>query len=113
MIIAFGVQVCLLFEILTGEANGYFFKKIIINIVAALGLGNQPAIGIGLAMGATENLEAIKKLPTGLPFMQAWTTGLLFVQQTHNAGLLWPGNASLLPCVENSCRGSQPHRPNP
>jgi hypothetical protein len=64
-------------------------------------------------MGITENLEAIIKLPALLTFLQAWTIGMLFVQQTHNAGLLWPGKLSLLPCIENSRPGTHHHTPNP
>ncbi len=68
-IIPFRVQASFLFEIFTGETNGYFFEKIVKYIVAAVGLGNQPAINILIAMGVTEDLEAIKKLPAWLPFL--------------------------------------------
>jgi hypothetical protein len=60
----FRVLPSLLFEIFTGEANGYFFKIIVEYIVAAVGLRNQPAVNIFVAMGVTEDLKAIKKLPT-------------------------------------------------
>jgi len=66
----FRVPACLLFEIFTGEANGYFFEIIFKYIVAAVGLGNQPAVNIHIAMGITEDLEAIKKLPALLTFLQ-------------------------------------------
>ena len=107
------MQASLLFEIFTGEANGNFFEIIVKYIVAAVGLGNQPAVNIIIAMGVTEDLEAIKKLPALLTFLQAWAIGMLFVQQTHNAGLLWPGRPSLLPHIENSCPGTHHHTPNP
>jgi hypothetical protein len=60
----------LLFKIFAGEANRYFFEKIIKYIVATVGLGNQPAVNIFIAMGVTEDLEAIKKLPALLTFLQ-------------------------------------------
>ena len=66
----FRVPASLLFEIFTGEANGYFFEKIIEYIVAAVGLGNEPAVKIHIVMGVTEDLEAIKKLPALLTFLQ-------------------------------------------
>jgi hypothetical protein len=64
------VLACLLLEIFTSKTNGYFFEKIVKYVVAAVGLGNQPAVNIHIAMGITEDLEAIKKLPAWLPFLQ-------------------------------------------
>ena len=112
-IIPFGVQIPLLFEIFTGETNGDLLEKIVIYIIAAVGLGNEPAVNIYIAVGVTENLEAIKKLPALLTFLQDQISGMLFVQQTHSADLLWPGNKSLQPCTENNHPGSLHHTPNP
>ena len=104
---------CLLFKIFAGQADGYFFEKIVKYIVAAMGLGNQPAVNIHIAMRITEDLEAVKKLPALLTLLQAWIRRLLFVQQTHNAGLLWPDKVFQQPGIENSRRDKHHHRPNP
>ncbi|MBW2522498.1 MAG: hypothetical protein JRD64_07305, partial [Deltaproteobacteria bacterium] len=71
LIIPFRVLIALLPEIFTGEAGGYLFKKIIKYIVGAVGLGYKPAVSLLFAVGVTQNLKAIKKLPALLPLRQA------------------------------------------
>jgi hypothetical protein len=71
MIPAPGMPFALFFEIRTGQTGRQLLKKILFDLIGAMGFRNEPTIHRWLAVGRAEYLSACQRLPAVYPVGRA------------------------------------------
>ena len=106
------------FKVGTTDAEGEFLKEIHFPIFTAVGPRNQPATCESLPMGRAEHFGTRQNFPTCISFSRVAlfrrrNQFVIFEQEIHSMGLLWPGKAFLRLKTRNIHPDNLPHKPVP